>query len=77
MLRKLMVLIILSMNTTIFAKEVTLKHNSLTLNGNFIKIENWQEKPVLLITHGAEHSFRDLYSEEIMELSVDLINTIT
>ena len=52
-MRKIVTLfIMISIVTIASAKEVTLKHNTLSLNGNFTQMENWEEKPVLLITHG-------------------------
>lgn len=35
-----------------YSREVTLSHQGITLNANFIALDHWQQRPVLLITHG-------------------------
>lgn len=63
MFKTLIMLMMLCLMAVVSAQEVTLKHHSLTLNGNFNQVENWQEKPVLLITHGTMfHNASELVS---------------
>lgn len=81
-MRKIVTLVIMiSIVAIASAKEVTLKHNTLSLNGNFIQMENWEEKPVLLITHGTLFhnaselitNLQELYAEnDISSLAINL-----
>ncbi len=67
--------------TNVYSKEVMLVHDGLTLNANFTQVDNWQEKPVLLITHGTLFhnaselitTLQELFSEnEISSLAINL-----
>ena len=52
MYKLLMFAVLLFATFVSMAEEVTIKHQGLTLNAQFKAVEEWQQKPVMLITHG-------------------------
>ena len=82
-MKKLLTLIVvLFLSLPVFAEQVQLSHNGLTLNANLVKVDgNWPAGPVILMTHGTlAHgqmeimaSLQSMFEEmEISTLSISL-----
>lgn len=51
-MNKLLIALLLLLPVTAAAENVSLKHNSITLNANLEKADSWPAGPMALITHG-------------------------